>query len=624
MMLILHNRFKGLSAAPKEIRANKAYRAQILRIAEMSPNFREECWIRAKHDFVWFIDTFGYTFNPKQHPGAPHRIFILREYQEDMSRTLIHSVGKHDVVVPKARDMGASWVCIAILTWLWQFYDSFSALLGSSKQEYVDQRGNPKSLFWKFDYLIKSQPVWLRPFIRPGVERTQNLLVNRMNTSTLTGESTNPDFGRGSRPAVIVLDEFAFVDCGYEVLTATGDATNSRWFISTYAGAFGPFWDQVEANRENHPEYVVPLHWTLHPGKKRGLYQHLNGQRIIHDKTYHFPEEFKFVNDGTEKFHSPWYDVRCLKAGSPEEIARELDMDPQGSASEYISKLKCMAIAGRQGRPPRHRGYLKFKDPFGEIKFEEHPKGDVEVWVTLDHRFQYVVLHEAAAGADIANGTLNKTGSSSVLSIYDALTNEKVAQVTTAEMGPETFAEYVFVACRFFKGPSGNGPLLNWERNGPGNPFSLAIIKKFKYQNIWMARDINRMRPKKTDLPGWVSTRESKRTLLNAYRAALMEDRIFNRNSAAIMECCQYLDHFGMEYEHNKALNNPDPGSAGDNHGDMVIADALAYLSLSDLPTIQTETKPSIPETSFAALEARRLEREQSAAGSWAFSKRSQ
>lgn len=615
-MLILHNRFKAMKAAPKDLRENKAYRIQIRRIARLSPAFREECAIRAKHDFVWFVDTFGCTYNSKQHPQAPNRIFILREYQEDLATTLIRSIGKNDVVIPKSRDMGASWVCLAVLVWLWQFSDSFTALLGSWKQDFVDKRGDPNSLFWKLDYFIKSQPVWLRPKIRPQVERTQNMLINPINGSSLTGEATNPNFGRSGRPGVIMLDELAAVDCAYEVLKATGDATNTRWMISTYAGAYGAFWDQVQIKKENNPDQVVEMKWPLHPGKRRGLYQYVNDELIIHDKSYHFPEGYKFVNDGTDKLRSVWYDIRCTKAGSPQEIAQEIDMEPQGSASEFVSNLICKAIVIRQARPARHRGFFRFKDPMvDEIVFEEHPQGNVDLWITLDHKFKPVIEHFTAGGADVAQGTVNKDGSNSAFSIYSSSINEKICQITTNAMPPEAFASYCVAACRFFKGPNGVGTLLNWERNGPGNAFSIQVINVLKYSNVWMSRDVKRKKPKPTDLPGWHSSQESKKTLLNAYRAALMEDRIINRKMEAIMECSEYLNYHGLKYEHGKAINSQDPLTAGENHGDMVIADALAYLALIDLPVAMVETTPSIPETSFAAEEARRLAAKQSKRG---------
>jgi hypothetical protein len=629
-MLILHNKFGHLTAAPKNLKENKEYRKNILRIAEVSPAFREECWIRAKHDYVWFVDTFGWTYNPKQYPTTPRRFFILREYQEDLARALINSIGKHSVAIPKSRDMGGSWVALTVLEWIWQFNDDpFTALMGSWKQDFVDKRGDPNSLFWKLDYFLNMQPVWLRPRIRPGIERTQNSLINPLNNSALTGEATNPDFGRAGRPAVCLLDELASVDCAQEVLNSTSQATNTRWMISTYKGAFGAFWNTVQTYTKNTPERVVALHWTLHPGKRRGLYQFANNKLVIIDKLYHWPKnedgsiKYKFVNDGTDKLRSPWYDAQEIEMGSRQAVAQELDMEAQASGYQYLDTNRCNELCIRQGRPPRHRGFLQFKDAEkDEIKFKEDPTGDVEIWVTLNNRMQPPSDQDYASGADIAQGTVNEDGSNSSLAGYSALTNEKSFHVLTNKMPPETFARYCVACCRFFKGKSGNGALLNWERNGPGNAFSIAVVNHLKYGNVWYSRDLRKKKAKKGDLPGFHTDDESKRTVMNAYREAMTTDRLINRKKEAIMECAQYINLHERKYVHQGAQAPKDPSCEGDAHGDMVISDALAYLALNDLPAFQAVAVAKLPETSIAALEEKRLASETKSRGSWGFSKR--
>lgn len=623
-MLITHNKYGHLKPAPKDIKQNKEYRRNILRIADLSPDFREECKIRAKHDFVWFVDTFGWTFNPKQYPTAPRRFFILREYQEDLSRALINSVGKHDIVIPKSRDMGGSWVCLAVLVWLWQFNDMFTALLGSWKQDFVDKRGDPNSLFWKLDYFVAMQPVWLKPRIRPGVERTQNSLIHPTTMSAITGEATNPDFGRAGRPAVCMLDELASVDCAQEVLTSTSQATNTRWMISTYKGAFGAFYNQVQTYTKHNPERVVALHWTLHPGKRRGLYQFVNNKLVILDKTYHFPKnddgslKYKFINDGTDRLRSPWYDAMEIVIGSRQGVAQELDMEAQASGYQFLDTLRCNELAVRQGRPPRHKGRFEFRDAMkDEIKFVEDPDGDVEIWVTLNNRMEPPADQDYAAGADIAQGTVNEDGSNSSLAGYSGLTNEKAFHVLTNKMPPETWARYCVACCRFFKGKSGNGALLNWERNGPGNGFSVAVINHLKYENVWYTRDLRKKKAKKGDLPGFTTDDESKRTVMNAYREALTTDRFINRKKEAILECAEYINLHERKYVHSGAQSPKDPACEGESHGDMVISDALAYLALNDLPAFRAVAEVKIPETSIAALEAKRIAEEQKQHGGW-------
>ena len=63
--------------APKDLSTNARYRRAILDRASKDADFRQECWIRASRDFVWFCDTFLWIYCPKDHPDKPHRPFIL-------------------------------------------------------------------------------------------------------------------------------------------------------------------------------------------------------------------------------------------------------------------------------------------------------------------------------------------------------------------------------------------------------------------------------------------------------------------------------------------------------------------------------------------------------------------
>lgn len=615
-MLLIHKpRFPSLKPAPKDIAANKAYRRKIIEAANVSPEFRTECWIRAKSDYKWYVDTFGWTFNSKQYPTSPRRLFILREYQEHLSQVLIQSVGKNDVIIPKARDMGASWVCLSVLAWFWQFIPYFTALLGSWKQDYVDKIGDPNSLFWKLDYFLDMQPGWMVPRIRPQVERKQNSLTNPENFSAITGEATNPNFGRAGRPAVIMLDEFAAVDCAYDVLSATRDTSNTRWIISTYAGAYGAFYDRVKKMQETTPHLVVGLHWTLHPGKRRGLYQFLNGKIEFLDPGYKYPDNYEFVRDGKQR--SPWYDLQCTRAGSPQEIAQEIDMEPQSSGYQFLDTISCEQIANRQARACVHRGRLVFRDPMkDDITWVDDPDGEIELWITLNSMSKYSGVHDCVVACDVAQGSLNEEGSDSVAVVYDSLTKEKLAQFTSNQTPPEKFGRIAIALCRFFSGPRGPA-LLNAETNGPGNAFAQEVIKEQKYLNVWMRGDMRKPGRERTSIPFWHSSTETKFTLLKAYRFALMEDRIVNRSKPAIMQCSEFINHHGIKIEHAKSLKSNNPSTQGENHGDMVIADALAYLTLNDIPAPKTATTTVIPETSFAGLEARRLAKEQQSRGSW-------
>ncbi len=603
------------------------YRHRLLTAGRVSEEFRRDCWSRAKHDFAWTASSFFWTFNSREFPEAPDRLFILRDYQEELAALLIKSIGVHEVIIPKSRDMGGTWVPLAVLEWLWQHYEMQNALLGSWKQDYVDKAGDPSCLFWRLEYIWRKLPRWFRPPVRAKVDRKMNTLINPVNGSVITGEATNPNFGRASRPGIIMLDEFAAVDCAYEVLSATGAATSTRWIISTYAGAFGAFYKKVQDKLKTNPGHVFAMHWTKHPDKRRGLYRSIKVGDVyeleIIDKEYEWPLDergrntYRFILDG--KTRSPYYDnYEKEVAGTKQEVAQQLDMEPQAAGWQFMTNIVCEQIALRHARPPVDRGEFVFDDPMGEIKWQSKADGIVQLWCHLTARdVAYDHAHDVIVGCDIGKGTSEEKGSNSVASFYDSLTKEKIGQITTSQLPAYQFARYVVAAANFFAGP--NGPaLVNFEDNGPGEDFRDEMVKVLGFRRLWMRRDRRKVDERPTDIPGWHSTKDNKKALLNAYRAALNEDRLWNRCREAIMECSEYVTQPDLSIAHCDSIQTQDLNSAGESHGDMVISDAVAYLALGDSPSIaEEEAEPEIPENSFLGRKMRFQEQKRATRGSW-------
>lgn len=94
-------------------------------------------------------------------------------------------------------------------------------------------------MMWKLDHLIKWCPKWLLPTFT----RTKMHLTNLETGSSIDGESTNQNFGRGDRRTGVVLDEFAAVENGHAILRATRDVTRCRIFNSTPNGTGNAFYD---------------------------------------------------------------------------------------------------------------------------------------------------------------------------------------------------------------------------------------------------------------------------------------------------------------------------------------------------------------------------------------------
>lgn len=115
-------------------------------------------------------------------------------------------------LVEKCRDMGLTWLFMALHVWWWRFRPNYSGALGSRKERMVDN-GKMSSLFGKLDYIIEKLPEWLKPrgYVRRK-HRTYLSLRNPENGNYLEGDSQTGDFGRSGRHTTVFLDEYAFWD----------------------------------------------------------------------------------------------------------------------------------------------------------------------------------------------------------------------------------------------------------------------------------------------------------------------------------------------------------------------------------------------------------------------------
>jgi len=96
----------------------------------------------------------------------------------------------------------------------------------------------------------------------------------------------------------------------------------------------------------------------------------------------------------------------------------------------------------------------------------------------------------------------------------------------------------------------------------------------------------------------WVNNPQTLPVLLEHYRAALYEGKLTNRSRSALAETLEFgFDKFG-DIKH-KASSSKDPSATGDNHGDVVIADALMWKMMKELGAGAPIEKPG-----DAALEA--------------------
>lgn len=564
---------------PRRVTANLRLRQRILRAARQHPRLQLELWKACRRDALFFINVFCWTYDMRDLDRPAVVPFVTWPFQDKAAAALIASMGKTDVLIEKSRDMGASWLSLALILWLWLFFPHRATLLASRKEDLVDKPEDPDCLMWKLDFMLQWLPGWLRP---AAMLRARLHFSNHENGSTIDGESTNGDLGRGGRRTLVLLDEFGAVENGTQILKSTRDLTRTRWFNSTPQGATNAF----ARLRQRAKMPIVRMHWSEHPGKAKGLYTAKNGKLVKLDETNPWPANYPFVLDG--KLRSLWYDGECERCGNnAQEMAQEADINYEGSVYQFFPAPLLERLRRETAREPLIVGELAYEVDTCQPKgFVELAGGPLRLWEPLGWNGRPQPQDTFVVSGDISMGT---GASNSSLSVTKKRTGTKVAELATPFLDPTDFAA-VAVALAYFY----NGALLIWEANGPGRSFGNRVVS-LGYAHIWYRQSEDSVKKTLSDVPGWYSTKDNKRGLLDEYRRALGAGEYTNPSAEAIDECGQYVVEAGGRIVHAAGETNDDPTGAGENHGDRVIGDALGHHACKALPVVESDEEPAEP-----------------------------
>ena len=574
---------------PKGELANIKWRGQLLKEAEHDSELQSQLWDACSRSILFWVNAFVWTFHQfdvdtgtrkmSDHADVP---MITWAIQDDLLLLFVRMLNglnekDRDILVNKSRDMGASWLCLIFIHWLWLFHPDAQLLELSRTEQYVDEKGNMKGLFQKHDYINQWLPEWMRPpDCMPGEKnRTKMHLFNQWNRSCIDGESTTKHAASGDRRLIILLDEFAKVEHGREMRSATRDAGLMRIVNSTVAGPGTEYsrWKNSGQIR------VFSLMWWDHPDKGRGRYLEQN------------------AITGVWKIRSPWYDNE-LQIRSPQEMAREIDAEDVDAGDLFFTSSSVDKHIALYSRDPKYRFTIDFKPGIANdmiagivkkrsletVVTQRNERGSLRVWVNLingrlDQNFTYVI------GIDLSKG---QGASNSVASIKCKETKMKVAEWCDANTPPYEAARIV-IALALWVGGRTKLPFLKWENNGPGWDFGRYVVRKWFYPFYYRAKRPGGVSEKKTRLYGWQSGRREKEELLREYDRVLAHGGYVNPSRLALEEARQYI--YFPDGGIGPACLIEEDESAKKTHGDRVIADALTL----DDNDVQGGQRPEIP-----------------------------
>lgn len=575
---------------PRDPVDNVCYRHDLRKWADENYPRQQALKLACSEDIFFYINTFIWQYNPRK-KGKEVGPFITWPFQEEAIQDILRCVETdEDLVAEKSREMGATWLFLIVMEWLWHF-QPWKKFLCISRNEKAVEAEDPDSLFWKIDFIHRYLPVYLRP----KMKRLKLYYGNEDNGSTITGQASTGKAGVGGRATAMFIDEFSQIEEDYEVLHRTSDTTGCRLFNGTHLGldtAFYELTQRVDMKK-------LRMHWTQHPDKNAGLYHYETQSNKVEvlDKSHNFGPDYRFIMDGSPTggplpgVRSPWYDKECRRKGSSRAIAMDLDIDPKGSVSQVFDRL-LIRVLQEECVAPYWEGDVHFDSDTGRGKLVQLPGGPLKLWINLSGGAPPRGIY--AFGADVSAGT---GATPSCLSGVKVSTGEKILEYSNAHILADKFAALTVALCWLFKSPDDEGALLCWEMAGPGAVFGTRVVE-LGYRHVYYKRDEYRIFAEVTDKPGWQPTTQSKRLWLEEYQAAL-RDRAFRNPSKEALEQCLWF-RYDKRGNVEQGKESPDPSGAGLNHADMAMADAQSckMMRLLGVPRKEKE-EPVVPQMSL-------------------------
>ncbi len=575
---------------PKTYRENLEARHQILERARYDKAYREEVRELFFRDPIFAFNAFFFTLDVRRRPQH-HQPFCTYPYQDlailDITNAILN---KEDLVIEKSRDMGCSWLVLMCYFWIWlNPQGGADFLLGSRIEDYVDKRGDMRTLMQKIRYALYRLPVWLRPKgFSPKKHDNFMKLENPESGATITGESNNPNFSTGGRYLSVFYDEFAkWESTDEQAWTAGGDATPSRIAVSTPFGAAGKYYDLVTDGKTKK----LTLHWSLHPLKNPGL-------ACVwpkHDDADEFIDEKHYVG-----LTSDWYEAQILRREA-KEVAQELDIDYIGAGNPVFR--------GRAGR--RLLQLMRIEKPLAaafSIDLDSRKLQSLPLELASSREGYFLVYEmptstsQEATGVDVVEG--KEDGDYAVIKVVNRATKSLVAsyysQVDEVELAKVLCAIDKWYSS--FKKP--NSDYSNWigiETIGPGlSTFDFCV--EWGVENLFMMPNYDSATGSTNYTKGFRTNGSSRKKLVSAVAEWLIE-----RRGWCDIRCCREMTAFVYS-------KTGKPQAKSGAHDDEVMALGIALMVDLLMPSVEEKipvaTLPDalaqVPESMFSRFPARR------------------
>ena len=245
-------------------------RVHLLEVAQSNRDLQEIEKATCTQDIMYFFKNYLYTDKNAslywdEYPEVLP--FIPYPYQEECIQEVWASIMKWEsVFIEKSRQMGFSWLIMAIFVY-WFVFHNHKYLVLSQKQDDVDKKWDMKSLFEKARFMLNNLPEWMLPkdFMAHKDRNMKYMSISREDwTWSITWESANPNASRWWTYKAIFPDEFAFQMNATTINRAMMAASPCRIYTSTPNGRGNEHYRM----RQMALEWKIKglrYHWSDHP-----------------------------------------------------------------------------------------------------------------------------------------------------------------------------------------------------------------------------------------------------------------------------------------------------------------------------------------------------------------------
>ena len=266
-----------------------------------------------------FINDWGLTVDPRN-VGTDAAVvlpFLLDPRQRDwVDFTIDNWQRRRYGMTVKSRDVGVSWLIVAVSISVAVLYDDVAIGWGSYKKEKVDFRGDMGSIFEKGRAYFEGLPVEFRAGYDTRFHSFERRLFIPGTRSSIIGE-IGDNIGRGGRTSIYFVDETAYLEHGAMVDAALSKNTNCRQDASSVHGMLNTFAQRA------HQKSILQ-----------------NGQRF----NFHWRDNPRFTQKDYDTFLETWGEVIT---------AQELDMNFQASVEGILIPAEwvnaCVGAAEKLG-----------------------------------------------------------------------------------------------------------------------------------------------------------------------------------------------------------------------------------------------------------------------------------